>query len=407
MSNLHFDFSDPATLADPYPLYHALRAAGPVVRVPEGHWVVTGYDAVASALHEPRLSSASMRSRVPLYPEPLRSQAAAVAAQLELMMVLCDPPEHTRLRHLMNRAFTPRAVESLRGRVAARVEELLEAALANGEGRCDLMADFAFPLPSTVIGTLLGLPPEDHARFKAWSDDIAGLWGPPLAPDAEERLHQGERARDELFAYFHHLGEERRRRSTDDLFSALVNNGGLSDEELMWNSLLLLVAGFETTMDLIGNGMLGLLRHPDQLARLQSDPSLVPAAVEEMLRYDSPFQFMHRRAVADFDLAGQRVGEGDAVLLVLGAANRDPSHFPDPDRLDLTRSPNKHLAFGHGPHFCLGAPLARLEGAIAFPALLRRLKNPRLATGRLEWMPKAPNRGLKALPIAFDVEGKP
>lgn len=407
MNNLHFDFSDPATLADPYPLYHALRAAGPVVRVPEEHWVVTGYDAVAAALHEPRLSSASMRSRVPLYPEPLRARAAAIAAQLELMMVLCDPPEHTRIRHLMNRAFTPHAVESLRGRVAARVEELLDAALADGRGGCDLMADFAFPLPSTVIGTLLGLPPEDHARFKTWSDDIAGLWGPPLAPDTEERLERGGCARDELFAYFHDLAGERRRRPAADLFSALVNNGGLSDEELMWNSLLLLVAGFETTMDLIGNGMLALLRHPDQLARLQSDPSLVPVAVEELLRYDSPFQFMHRRATAAFDLAGQRVAEGDAVLLVLGAANRDPSHFPDPDRLDIIRSPNKHLAFGHGPHFCLGAPLARLEGAIAFPALLRRLRNPRLATGHLEWMPKAPNRGLKALPIEFDVEGKP
>jgi cytochrome P450 len=405
-----FDLFAPDVLADPYPLYHALRAEVPVWRAPEGQWVLTRHADVAAALHDPRLQTGLDFGRVQAFPEPLRETVAALMRPLTAFMVSCNPPEHTRLRGLVNKALTPHAVEALRPQIQARVASLLDAVVARadpstGEGRCDVIADFAYPLPVTVVSILLGLPAGSAEQFREWAYDLSVLWGPPSLPDVADRVQRCERSVAALRAFFGDLIAERRASPTNDLLSALIaakeDGAVLSDEELLWNSVLLLLAGHETATDLIGNGLLALLRNPDQMQKLRQEPSLVPGAVEELLRYDAPFQFMQREAKEDVRIGGVTVRGGERVWLMLGAACRDPAVYPDPDRLDVTRPHHSQLAFGVGIHFCPGAPLARLEGQVAFPALLERLATIRLETEKLEWLPKLPNRGLKALPVVF------
>jgi cytochrome P450 len=389
----------PQMLADPYPTYHRLRSVHPAAWSPQlDAWVVTGYEAVSSALRDPRVSSDRLgRARQRLASRGLE----AVIDERARSMIHRDPPDHTRLRALVNKAFTPRAVDAMEGRIRAIVDELLDAVA--GRGRFDILSDLAYPLPVMVIAEMLGVPAADRDRFKHWSDDVAILLGGDLAGLPEPVLRRAVAARAELADYFGAAVARCRREPGDDLLTALVRaeeaGGRLSEDELYSTAILLLIAGNETTTNLIGNGLLALLRHPDEMRRLWADEALLPGAVEEMLRYDSPVQMTTRLARADLQLHGTTVPAGQWLYLVLGAANRDPAQFPDPDRFDIGRADNKHVSFGAGPHFCLGAPLARLEARLALGALRRRFPNLRLAADAVEHRDNFNLRGLKALPV--------
>jgi pimeloyl-[acyl-carrier protein] synthase len=393
----------PEVHEDPYPLYHQLRAADPVHRSPLGFWVLTRHADVLAVLRDPRMSRDPRRSermemlRVSAEVDELLSSEEAAPS-----MLFVDPPDHTRLRALVTKAFTPGAVERLRPRVEAIVAELLDRVL--GAGAMDVVEDLAYPLPVTVICELFGVPESDRERFRAWSRELVRLLDPLVAADSLERALQARLA---LRGYLRELIAERRAQPTGDLLTALIEaedqGHKLSEQELVSMCLLLLVAGHETAVNLIANGTLALLLHPEAPASLQADAALRANAVEELLRYDSPVQFTSRHALADLEIGGRSVRAGETVIAVLGAANRDPAQFRDPDRLDLTRAPNRHVAFGGGIHFCLGAPLARMEGRIAIGALFTRL--PGLELGREPPVRRdtVTLRGLSSLPVTFPV----
>ncbi len=397
MADIQFNPMDPEFVADPYPTYHRLRAEDPVHHSPLGFWVLTRYADVMAMLRDPRLIK-----------EPIAAFVAArfgmaVPPGLGLSMLDRDPPDHTRLRGLVSKAFTPKALESLRPHIQQIVDDLL--AHAAGNGKMDLIEEFAYPLPVRVICEMLGVPVADHERFKQWGLDIArGLDAIMLPPESEvaKRSMTGRHA---LAAYFRELIAERRAAPRDDMLSALIaaEEAGdkLNEEELLATCILLLVAGHETTVNLIGNGTLALLRHPDQLQKLRENPGLIGTAVEELLRYDGPVQRTARIPSEDVTIGGQTIGKGEMVMPFLGAADRDPAQFPDPDRLDITRTDNRHIAFGMGIHFCLGAPLARMEGQIAINTLVHRLPKLGLATGRPEFRQSLTLRGLQTLPVGF------
>ncbi|WP_019633032.1 cytochrome P450 [Actinomadura atramentaria] len=387
---LGFDPFDPAFRSDPYPRY---PAPGPLLRTPVGLWVTSSYALCERALRDPAFGHGGADG------ESWRSGPARRRSFLTM-----DPPDHTRLRRLVSKAFTPRLVERLRPRVTALVDDLLAAA----HGSTDLIAALAYPLPVVVISELLGVPPEDHERFKAWSDALARGLDPDFLLPADELARRDE-ARAEFAAYFRELAARRRAEPRDDLLSALVavSDGGdaLSEEELLGTCILLLVAGHETTVNLIGNGALALLRNPDQLARFRARPDGVAAAVEELLRYDPPVQLTLRTALTDTDLGGTPLRRGSLVLLLTGRANRDPAAFADPDRLDLARYADgthaaRHLSFGQGIHYCLGAPLARLEGQVALAKLFER--DVRLSPEPLTYRDNLVLRGLSSLPVTLD-----
>jgi pimeloyl-[acyl-carrier protein] synthase len=402
MVTLEYNPFAPEVHADPYPVYARLRSEDPVhwSDLMES-WVLTRYRDVVAVLDSDRFSAERRRANNRFARELAARQEEIGPVGRVTTMLTADPPLHTRLRGLVNKAFTPRAVERLRPRIQEIVDELLDAVA--GSGRMDVIADLAYPLPVIVIAEMLGVSPDDRAQFKRWSTDIAATTGGPLmGADVLQRADQSAIA---LAEYFERVIAERRREPRDDLLSGLIaaeeQGQVLSDEELLATCILLLVAGNETTTTLIGNGVLALLRHPEQMRILRDDPSLIRSAVEEILRYDPPVQGTGRVALADTEIGGKRIEKGQLLLTLLAAANRDPEQFPNPDELDVTRSENRHLAFGYGIHFCLGAPLARLEGQIAINGLLRRLPEPRLATDDLQWGGSFILRGLKSLPIAF------
>ncbi|MDP9364715.1 MAG: cytochrome P450 [Chloroflexota bacterium] len=393
-----------AFVADPYPVYDRLREEAPVYRSEAvGAWVLTRYDDVAATLKDPRrLSSRGRFSAVLDRLEPdERPRFRPLEDHFAVGLLGSDPPDHTRLRGLINRAFTPRVVEALRPRVQQIVDGLLDA--VRDRGGMDAIADFAYPLPATVIAELLGAPHDTLDEFKRWSDGILSFQG--TGQTSPETLDRAQRDLLEMRAFLTELLEHRRHAPADDLLSRMVaaeaDGDKLSSAELLTTCVTLLTAGHETTTNLIGNGLLSLLRHPDQLRRLRDDPALMPTAVEEMLRFESPLQRNPRRVAEDLELGGQTLRRGDFVLQVLGAANHDPARFPDPHRFDVARQPNRHLAFGHGIHFCLGAPLARIEAPIALGALIERFPDLRLATDAPDWQPHGLLRALKALPVAF------
>jgi cytochrome P450 len=315
-------------------------------------------------------------------------------------MLLMNPPDHTRLRTLVTKAFTPRVVESLRPRIQEVVDQLLVA--VQEAGAMDVIADLAYPLPVIVIAGMLGVPAEDRESFKGWSRDLARTLDPIITPEV---LTAGDEATVAFIDYFRALVAKRRKDPQDDLLSGLIaaeeQGDRLSEDELLATAVLLFGAGHETTMNLIGNGLLALLRNPHQFEKLRDDPSLAPSAVEEFLRYDGPVQMTARTALEDVEINGRTIAKGQQAVILLGAANRDPAQFADPDRLDLTRRDNRTLAFSHGIHYCLGAPLARVEAQIAINTLLRRLPALRLQTEELEWRETVTLRGLKALPAVF------
>jgi cytochrome P450 len=315
-------------------------------------------------------------------------------------LLMLDPPDHTRLRGLVNRAFTPRVVEQLRPRIQQIVDELLDVAAAGGE--MDLVRDLAYPLPVTVIAELLGVPAEDRDRLKRWSDELTVVID-PIGSGRSVESAAGAYA--ELSAYFEAVFEDRRLRPRDDLVSALVaaeqEGERLRGAELLALCALILGAGHETTTNLIGNAVLALLRHPGERKRLQDDPSLMESAVEEFLRYDSPVQATDRVASEDCEIGGQRIEAGRFVAVLIGAANRDPARFPEPDRLELGRADNRHLSFGQGVHYCLGAGLARVEAEIAIGSLLRRFPDVSGSADPPGYVPSLTLRGPTALPLSL------
>ncbi|MDX2644709.1 cytochrome P450 [Streptomyces sp. PA03-1a] len=393
-------FTDPAFVADPFPLYQELRQEGPVRRaVIQGEleaWLVTRYEDGLAALTDPRLSSDVRDAADP------RLMARLPTTERESMirtMLRADPPDHTRLRRLVSKAFTARRVAELEPRVQAVTDELLDAIVP--AGRADLVEDFALPLPVTVISELLGVPVSDRYDFQRWTDDMV-LQG-PQPPDPAKI----EAAWKQMHGYLTALLDAKRAHPGDDLLSALIathdDEQRLDRHELIAMAFLLLVAGYITTVNLIGNGIAALLTHPDQLRMLREDPGLLPGAIEEFLRYDGPVNpGIARFAREDLTIAGVAIPRGATVVVASAIADRDPARFGDPDRLDITRGDNAHLAFGHGIHYCLGAPLARLEGRIAIGTALRRLPGLALAVppGELRWRPRV-LRGPSRLPVTF------
>jgi cytochrome P450 len=396
MSDL--DFLSAEFLADPYPAYRRLREAGPVHRHPAGFFVLTGYDDVSAFLRDARFGKGGYQA---LFES--RFGSGTGGPWIGLSMLFRDPPDHTRLRALVSKAFTPRVVETLRGHIQEIVNRLL--ARVAGARQMDVIEGLAYPLPVTVISELLGVPVDDNERVKGWSRDIARAVDAIALPVGPEVIERGRRATDEMVGYFRGLIAERSGRPGSDLLSGLIEaeeaGDRLSEPELLSTCILLYVAGHETTVNLIGNGLLALLRHPAERRRLQDDPGLLHGAMEELLRYDGPVQRTGRMATSDTEIAGVPIPAGSLVLGLLGAANRDPRHFAEPDRLDLMREEPRHLAFGSGIHYCLGASLARLEAQVAIGTVLRRFPALELATERPTWRPSSTLRGLDALPVVL------
>lgn len=390
---------DPDVLANPYPLYHRLRTEDPVHWDPFLHaWVVTRYDDVVRVLHY------FSADRTPT-PEQLTAMGLAamnpVAQVMVKQMLFLDAPAHTRLRALASVAFTPRRVERLRAHIQEIVDSLLDRVIQTG--RMDVVQDFAEPMPAIVTAELMGVPAADHEQLKSWSAIFAEMLG--NFQHNPDRIPRVVRAVEDMTSYFRSAIREQRERPRDGLIHALmtaeVDGSRLTEEEVIANVIVTMVGGQETTTNLIGNGVLSLLRNPDQLQKLRDDSSIMPTAIEELLRYESPSQHTARLARMDLEMGGKVIRQRQAVIAVMGAANRDPERFPDPDRLDLTRQDNRHVAFGWAAHYCFGAPLARLEGQLAFGTILRRLPNLALEPGTLAWRHNLGLRGLVSLPVTF------
>ena len=368
-------------LADPYPHYAAMRESDPVhFDESRGSWLLFRYADVEPAFRDNERFSAEQ--------------------QLGGSMLVTDPPDHTRLRTLVSKAFTARTVSGLAPRIHGLVDDLLDAAAARGE--MDAIADFAYPLPITVIAEMLGVEPERRDFFRTASQKIAVAMGPITDAETAFRAIEG---RNELISYFEELIPKRKAEPRDDVLSGLVQaedrGDALTHGELLAMLLLLLVGGHETTVNLIANGLLALMRNPNQVEMLRSENGIEKRAVEELLRYDAPVQYSGRVAKHDIEIGGKHIRAGEGVRMIIGSANRDPEAFDDPDRLDLTRDAHEHVAFGAGVHFCLGAQLARLEGQIAISTAVRRFPKVRLATTHLRWRPAPVLRGLETLPVKF------
>ncbi len=390
-------------IADPYPSLAELRVAQPIYRSAAlGGWVVTRHADCKALLKDARLSADRMTPFFGHMPAERRAGVAHLEATVTRWAVFVDPPDHTRLRGLMNKAFSPRAIEGLGPRVVRRVDELIDAFAARK--RIDFIREFAYPLPATVIADLLGVPLEDVDLLKRWSDDLgAFVLTARATPDKYARAESAAR---EMEAYFGDLVEARRVKPGDDAASWMIGaadrDARMSREELVATCVLLLFAGHETTTHLIGNGLWSLLGHPHEMARLRAnahDTAFMQSTVEEMLRWDGPSLAQVRIARDRLEWQGAVFAPGDRIFLMLAAAARDPAVFAEPDRFDLTRDPNPHLAFGFGIHFCVGAPLARLEARVAFPRLLQRLPRIALAPQTLRWSDNLVVRGLHALEL--------
>ena len=395
-----YQLLDPEILADPYPLYRRLRERDPVAWDPFLHaWVVTSYAGVLTVLH--KFSADRTPSPEQLAAMGLKS-LEPVAAVMVRQMLFMDAPAHTRLRGLCSSAFTSRRVDHLRPHIQEIADGLIDRVIAKGE--MDVIEDFAAPLPAIVTAELLGVPTSDHQQLKSWSADFAEMLG--NFQHNPDRVSRVLRTVDEMTRYFRAAIREQERQPRNGLIQLLLeaSEGGshLSEDEVIANVIVTMVGGQETTTNLIGNGLLTLLRNLRELTQLRDNPEVVESAVEELLRYESPSQHTARLAPDDLVLGDKQIKKRDAVMAVMAAANRDPARFPEPDRLDLERKDNRHVAFGWAAHFCFGAPLARIEGQIAFPTLLRRLSNLKLQPKPLVWRQNLGLRGLTALPVSFD-----
>ncbi|HKN61819.1 MAG TPA: cytochrome P450 [Candidatus Acidoferrales bacterium] len=391
---------DPGVSADPYALYRALRSYDPVHWDPYMHaWVVTSYPEVITVLTNysaDRAPAADYLDRLGL------SFMKPFAEMMRQQMLFMDPPMHGRLRGICSAAFTPRRVEAMRAVIESIANDLLDKVIVSG--RMDMLADFANPLPAIVTATMLGVPVQDHRQLGAWVIDLAEVLGNfQHHPDRVAKIVQ---SMEDFKSYVAARMEEERKNPTNGLIYALmtseVDGHRLSDEEVIANTIITLIGGHETTTNLIASGFLTLLRDPASFEQLRNHPEIVGSAVEELLRFESPVQHTARIAPADVQLGGKSIQKGSRVVAGLAAANRDPNRFRDPDRLDLLRPDNRHLAFGWAAHFCFGAPLARMEGQIAFNVLLRRLSRPAQLDKTLTWRDNAGLRGLTVLNISFD-----
>lgn len=397
------DLLTPERVVDPYPILAELRENHPVYWNPlYKAWFIHRYDDVMDALRDERLSSDRIR---PVYEHKLtdaeREERGPTYEILGDWLVFRDPPDHTRLRKLVSRAFTPRAVEQLRPRTTALVNEMLAEIAPRGE--VDLIRDFAYPIPAVIIAEMLGVPPSDRDMFKDWSDDIMVLvFG---ARDMEGRRERAQQGLIELRDYLSGMVKRFREEPEDNLITSLVKaqegDDALTDHEIVSNCVLFLFGGHETTTNLIGNGTRALLRHPDQLERFRAEPDLLKSAIEEILRYDGPSKMQVRMAAADVEMRGETIREGDMVYLVQAAANHDPDEFADPERFDIARNPTGQIGFGFGIHFCLGASIARLEGSIAIDALVRAFDDLRAGPGDEHWHPTLISRGMESFPVSF------
>lgn len=390
---------EPGFIEDPYSRYAAMREADPVHRSELEFWVLFRYDDILRFLRDPSLSVEDRNARMTALDEMVRQLVGDRADRGTRSMLSRDPPDHTRLRKLVTKAFTPRVIQDLRPRIQQLVDEMLDAGERRGE--IDLIADFAFPLPFAVISEMLGVAAADGGQLREWSGLIVRSLEPLVDPEIIRAIAD---ASDEMFAHVSELITRQRKDPTDGLLSALIaaeeHGDVLSDEELVEQVTLLYIAGHETTVNLIGNGLLALLRNRGELARLADDESLMPGAVEELLRFDSPVQMTRRITLTEVDIDGKTIEKGAFCALVLASANRDPDHFGEAsERLDVTRADaHQHLSFGGGAHYCLGAALARLEGEVAIGSLIRRF--PKLdVAGELTWNGRLNLRGLDRFPV--------
>jgi cytochrome P450 len=405
---MEYDLDSPEFLANPYPIFDRMRRNDPIYwSAPNNYWVLTRYGDIASMAQSELLSSNRIGAHSRRMSDETREHFRPFFTAVSSWMLMIDPPDHTRLRGLVNKAFTPRVVENMRGLVQDLVNSMLAA--VKDQGRMDVMTALANPLPATVIAEMLGVPGTDQRQFKQWSDDIAlALSGIDTAGTKEELFALYELAQESFLAlsgYFRERVVELRRKPQENLLSALVQaeeqGDRLTEDELFANCVLLMIAGHETTTNLIGNGILALLQDPAQRKALTANPELIVSAVEELLRFDSPVQKMGRIALADIHIAGKKIRKGQLVCLSFAAGNHDPEQFESPEKLDITRKPNRHLAFGHGLHYCVGAALARLEGQIVINSVLRYLPDLELTNEKLEWHRNFTLRGLKSLPVVF------
>jgi pimeloyl-[acyl-carrier protein] synthase len=394
-----YQLLDPEVLANPYPLFHRLRTEDPVHWDPYLHtWVVTRYTDVLEVLH----TFSAERTHTP---EKLNamglSQMTPIAQLMVKQMLFMDPPQHTRLRKLASHAFTPARVAALRTHIREIVSRLLDQ--VEPRRRMDVIADLAEPLPAIVTAEMLGVPVSDWEQLKAWTADFAEMLGnfqhnPDRAPRMLRAVH-------DMTAYFHgairQQRDQPRQGLVHSLMTAEVDGDRLTDDEVVATCIVTMVGGQETTTNLIGNGVITLLRNPEEMERLRGDLSLIPSAVEEMLRYESPSQHTGRLAPQDRELGGRVIRARQAVMAVMAAANRDPERFPDPDRFDISRGDNRHLAFGYAAHFCFGAALARIEGQEVFEALVQRLPELRLEPVPLVWRNNSGLRGVTSLKVTF------
>lgn len=403
-----YALDSPEFLANPYPVFDLMRNNDPIYwNLETEYWILTRYADIARLIQTEHFSSNRIVAHAGRMPDEAKKYFRPFFTAVSSWMLMVDPPDHTRLRGLVNEAFTPRVVENMRTRVQDLVNGMLAA--VKQQGRMDVITELANPLPAIVVSELLGVPGSDQRQFKEWSDDIAlALSGIDTGATKEELFALYDVAQKSFLAlsdYFKEKVVELRLKPQDNLLSALAQaqaqGDRLTEDELFANCVLLMIAGHETTTNLIGNGILALLQNPSQQEALNSNPELIVSAVEELLRYDSPVQKMGRIALADIEVAGKEIKKGQLVCFCFAAGNRDPEQFESPERLDITRRPNRHLAFGHGLHYCVGAALARLEGQIAVRSVLRCLPGLQLASENLEWHRNFTLRGLKSLPVTF------
>jgi pimeloyl-[acyl-carrier protein] synthase len=398
---------DPEVLANPYPLFHRLRTESPVHWDPYLHaWIVTRYADVVTVLHD----FSAQRTPTPEQLARLGLEELAPIAQVMVkQMLFLDPPSHTRIRGLASYAFTPQRVQALRQHISDIVRERIDAVMSSGQ--MDVIADLAEPLPYIITAEMLGVPVADAPQLKAWSQDFAEMLG--NFQHNPERIPRVRRSVEEMTKYFQSAIQEARRHPRegliDSFLAAEIDGDRFTEEEVIANTIVTMVGGQETTTNLIGNGVLTLLRNPAELQRLQADLTLLPSAVEEMLRYEPPSQHTARLAPDDLILGGKKIAKRQAAIAVMAAANRDPERFPEPDRFDISRKDNRHLSFGWAAHFCFGAALARIEGQVAFEAMLTLLSNWRLNPKPLVWRTNLGLRGLTSLPVEFDrnIAGSP
>jgi pimeloyl-[acyl-carrier protein] synthase len=398
-----YNFSDPAVQVNPYPIYERLRRESPVFWNGP-YWLVSRYDDIVALLNDPRVSSARVEATFAVLPEGVQQELQPLRHVLGSRMLLSDPPRHTRLRTLMTKAFSARVTEAKRERIEEICNHFLDRVMA--QGTMDVMQDVAVPLPGWVIADMLGVPREDQEDFTRWSRDQVRVYD--RSGTMHERIpimRQGQASMLEMKAYLEEVIAARRKEPREDLITMMIQaeeaGDRLTTNEMVVMCIALLVGGNNSTAHLIGNAILTLARHPEAIAQLRADQALIRPAIEEVMRYDSPVQATSRVAREPIEIGGQTIAAGQNIYVLFGSANRDEAQFPDPTRFDIARAPNRHLTFAHGPHFCLGAAIARAEAQSAVLTIVRRCADLQLAGDHVEWIEGFAFRGPKSLPVTF------